>query len=172
MAARAKPSKLDADGLWNYALRLLRNRAHSAGELKQKLSARADSAAELDATLLKLRAYGFTEDRKFSENFAAAQLEKGFGPARVLRDLRQRRVAPPLAERAVKQIFAEVDERQLVESFLARKYRGKDLPQFLGEDKNLAGVYRRLRTAGFKGRTVLEVLKRYRNIDQDFEEPE
>ena len=168
-----KPKKLDSDALWNYALGLLQRRAHSIAELRQKLSLRASSGADLNATVAKLRDYGFTDDCKFSEAFAAARLEnQGFGPARVLRDLRARRVAAPIAERAVKQTFAGIDERELVASFLTRKYRGKNLREFLAEEKNLASAYRRLRTAGFSARAVLDVLKRYRDIDQDFEEPE
>jgi regulatory protein len=168
-----KPKKLDSDALWNYALRVLQRRAHSIAELKQKLSPRASSAADLNATVEKLRSYGFTDDCKFSEAFAAARFEtQGFGPARVLRDLRARRVAAPIAERAVKQTFAGIDEHELVASFLTRKYRGKNLREFLAEEKNVASAYRRLRTAGFSTRAVLDVLKRYRDIDPNFEEPE
>ena len=168
-----KPKKLDSDALWKYALGLLQRRSHSIAELRQKLLLRASSAADLKAVLEKLRSYGFTDDCKFSEAFAAARLEdQGFGPARVLRDLRARRVAAPIAERAVKQAFAGIDEHELVASFLTRKYRSKNLRQFLAEEKNLASAYRRLRTAGFSARAVLDVLKRYRDIDQDFEEPE
>lgn len=173
MATRRKPKQLDADGLWNYALGLLRTRGHSIGQLKQKLFRRAASVADIDATLAKLREYGFTDDRKFSEAFAASRLEnQGFGPARVFRDLRARRVATPVAEGAVKETFGGLDEHQLIENFLARKYRAKNLAEFLAEDKNLASAYRRLRTAGFSSRAVLDVLKRHRDITQeDFEEP-
>jgi len=94
MAPRAKPKKLDENALWNYALRVLGQRAHSAGELKQKLAHRAQSPSVLSATLAKLREYGFTDDAKFSEAFAAVRLQnRGFGRYRVLRDLRSRRVA-------------------------------------------------------------------------------
>lgn len=172
MAGRVKAKKLDAEGLWNYALALLQRRAHSSGGLKQKLLLRAASAADIDPTLEKLRTYGFIDDRKFSEAFAASRLEgQGLGPARVFRDLRARRVAAGVAERAVKQTFTGIDEHQLVENFLARKYRGKNLAVFLSEEKNLASVYRRLRTAGFSSRTVLDILKRHREIVEDFEEP-
>ena len=42
---------------------------------------------------------------------------------RVLRDLRQRRVAPNLAGDAVKQAFESTDEIQQIEAYLERKYR-------------------------------------------------
>ncbi|MBV9760417.1 MAG: RecX family transcriptional regulator [Acidobacteriaceae bacterium] len=162
MALRAQPRKLDEDGLWSYALRALGQRAHSAYELKQKLAARAQSPIVLNATLAKLREYGFTDDRKFSETLASARLRnQGFGRSRVLRELRAKRVSSSIAERAVETAFAGADEQDLIHQFLARKYRGKNLKQYLAEDKNLAGAYRRLRAAGFNGARVLAVLKQY-----------
>jgi regulatory protein len=173
MAARIKPKKLDAEGLWSYALRTLGHRAHSANELQQKLARRAESSSVLRATLAKLRDYGFTDDAKFSESFAAARLQnQGFGRSRVLRELRSKRVAPSLAEHAVEKAFSGTNEEELIKQFLARKYRGKDLPSFLAEDKNLAAVYRRLRTAGFSSGRVLSVLKQYSSKAEDWNELE
>jgi regulatory protein len=173
MAARTKPKKLDADGLWSYALRTLGHRAHSANELRQKLARRAESSSVLGATLAKLREYGFTDDAKFSESFAAARLQnQGFGRSRVLRELRSKRVEASLAERAVEKAFSGTNEQELIRQFLARKYRGKNLAGFLTEGKNLAAVYRRLRTAGFSSSPVLSVLKQYSTKTEDWSELE
>jgi regulatory protein len=49
----------------------------------------------------------------------------------------------------------------LIEDFLKRKYRGKQLGAFLAEEKNLAGAYRRLRYAGFSSGASIRVLKRF-----------
>ena len=173
MALRGRPKKLDFDALWSYALGVLGRRAHSAGELKQKLTRRAESYPDVDAILAKLRVYGFTDDRKFSESLAAARLQnQGFGRARVLRELNARRVTPSIAQRAVEDAFAGTDELGLVQQFLNRKYRGRNLAEFLSEEKNMANVYRRLRTAGFSSRAVLTVLKRHNHHAADFDEPE
>lgn len=176
MAALRRPKKLDAEGLWSYALHTLARKAHSAQELKQKLSQRAQSGADLDATLAKLREYGFTDDRKFSEAFAASRMQnQGFGRLRVLRDLRSKRVASTIAGQAVERVFSGTDEQKLIEQFLERKYRGKNLSDFLAEEKNLVSAYRRLRTAGFRGDASLAVLRRYaRRVEEwsDVEEEE
>jgi lactate dehydrogenase-like 2-hydroxyacid dehydrogenase len=66
-----------------------------------------------------------------------------------------------VAEKAVAQVYAEVDETALIEAFLRRKYRGKALDTFLAEPKNLASAYRRLRVAGFGSASSLRVLKRF-----------
>jgi regulatory protein len=173
MAPRAKPKELDEDALWNYALRALGQRAHSAGELKQKLAVRAQSPGVLSATLAKLREYGFMDDAKFSEAFATARLRnQGFGRFRVLRELRSKRVGSALAEQAVEKAFSGSDENELIRQFLTRKYRGQDLVRFLSEEKNLASAYRRLRTAGFTSSGILSVLKRYSSKAQDWGELE
>ena len=119
----------------------------------------------------KLREYGLSDDRKFSEAFASARLaNQGFGPFRVLRDLQAKQVASSVASQAVASAFASSDEHELATKFLLRKYRGKDLPAFLGEEKNLASAYRRLRTAGFSSRVVWAVLKQYNHRTEEWSE--
>ena len=175
MARAAKPKKLDEEALWQYALRALGQRAHSASELKQKLSRRANSPADVSAVMRKLQEYELTDDRKFSEAFAASRLQnQGFGRFRVVRELRARRVAPSIVENAVEKAFAGAFEDDLIQRFLERKYRGKDLRELLKEEKALAGVYRRLRTAGFSSSGSLSALKRYssKEWDEPPEEPE
>ena len=171
MGIRNNP-KLDEKSLWEYALRALAQRAHSAGEIRQKLLKRAQSAQDLDAVLAKLREYGMVDDRRFSEAFASARLQNdGFGRFRVLNDLRRKRVAPAGADAAVNRAFSGTDEPQLIEQFLKRKYRNVDLSQFLKEEKNLVSAYRRLRTAGFGSGSAIAVLKRYSQRMEDFSEP-
>jgi regulatory protein len=169
MALRDKPKKLDSEGLWEYALRILGQRAHSANELKQKLSKRSESAADVTAAMGKLREYGLADDTKFSEAFASSRLQnRGFGRFRVLRDLRLKSVSGNIAKAAVEKTFAETDEVELIERFLERKYRGKKLEEFLKEEKNLVSVYRRLRTAGFSSANSLSILKRYAQQVEDW----
>ncbi|HEX4810948.1 MAG TPA: RecX family transcriptional regulator [Bryobacteraceae bacterium] len=170
---RSKPKKYDADALWSYALRALGQRSHSAHELRQKLAARAENPGVLQEVLAKLREYGFADDAAFSETFAASRLNnKGFGKQRVLRDLQAKRVPSAVAGQAVERTFAGTDERELATQFLRRKYRGKDLPEFLKEEKNLASAFRRLRTAGFSARVSLSVLKEHSQRSEDWEPPE
>jgi regulatory protein len=169
MAGR-KPKLLDRDHLYEYALRTLGGRAYSLGELREKLRRRAAAVEDIEGVLGRLKEHGYLNDKRYADNYAAARLEnEGFGRGRVLRDLRQHRVAPALAEQAVQRVFQDTDEVALIESFLARKYRGKDLGKFLGEEKNLAGAYRRLRYAGFGAGTSIRVLKRYASRADELE---
>ncbi len=173
MATLRRPKKLDPEALWNYALRVLGDRAYAAAELRRKLLQKAQSQSDVTAVMAKLHEYGLTDDRKFSEAFASSRLaNQGFGRFRVLRDLRSKQVASKVAEETVTAVFAETDEQQLAENFLVRKYRGRELSSFLGEEKNLAAAYRRLRTAGFSSSVTLSVLKRFSRRAEELEEPE
>jgi regulatory protein len=172
MERRRAVKKLDANGLWEYALRALSQRGHSAAELRQKLARRSDSPTSLAAAIAKLREYGFADDAKFSETFAQARLQnQGFGRMRVLRDLQSKRVNSSVAQKAVEKTFENTDEIALATQFLEKKFRGRDLRVFLKDQKELASAYRRLRTAGFSGRVALTVLKSYSSQTVDWEEP-
>jgi regulatory protein len=130
--------------------------------VRQKLARRAENESDIDLTITKLRDYGFLNDTKFAENFAAWRRDnEGFGSMRVLRDLRQRRVAPTLASEAVQQAFDGTDETARIEAYLERKYRNVNLREILQEEKKLQSAYRRLRYAGFSSDVSIKVLKRY-----------
>ncbi|HZT33334.1 MAG TPA: regulatory protein RecX [Bryobacteraceae bacterium] len=170
------PARLDGEGLWEYALRLLAGRAHSAGELREKLRRRAERLADVEATLARLKESGYLDDRKFAESYAVSRLEnQRMGKARVLADLRQRRVAPALAERSVRKVYEDVNEEELIEDFLRRKYRLAPREGLFQEDKDLAAAYRRLARAGFASGNIVRVLKKFaRNPEllDAFEPPE
>jgi regulatory protein len=168
--AKTPPPPLDRDKLLNVALRALAARAHSAGELREKLRRRTRNEADVEAVLAKIKEAGYLNDRRFAESFAAARLEdQGLGKMRVLRDLRQKRVAPELAAQVTEKTYAETNEADLIEEFLRRKYRGKKLGEFLSEPKNLAAAFRRLRYAGFSAGQSIRVLKRFSNQAEELE---
>ncbi len=158
-----KPKRLLNEAeLLDYALKTLGGRAVSAGELREKLRLRAERKADVDAVLAKVREYGYLNDNQFAETYAARRKEnQGFGKARVLRDLRARRVSPTVAEKAVTTAFEGADETQLIEQFLARKFRKTPLSEVLAEPKGLASVYRKLRLAGYSSGASLRVLKKH-----------
>jgi regulatory protein len=159
---RRNPTPLDSQALWEYALRTLSSRAMSTGDLRARLRRRAAEPADIEGVIQRLNESGLLNDQRFADSYATARLEnQGFGKMRVLRDLRQRRVASSVADQAIHQAYQDTDEPALIEQYLARKYRGKDLSVFLSEDKNLMSAYRRLRAAGFSSGPAINVLKRY-----------
>ena len=175
-AARIKP-RLSAEALWDFAVKTLGARAQSTGEWRRKLVQKAERAADVDDTISKLRDYGYLNDRRFAESYAGFRLEnQGLGKSRVLRDLRQRKVSTGLAEGAVDNIYRNVDEFELIDSFIRRKFRPKTpLPEALEDPKQLASAYRRLIRAGFSSSNVIQALKRIAKggeLLEGFEPPE
>jgi regulatory protein len=171
-----KSRALDDGALWGYALKLLGGRAHSTGELRQKLRRRAERAGAVEDILARLKDHGYLNDQRFAEGFAAARLANDrMGRTRVLQDLRQRRVAPTLAERTVRELYQDVNEEALIEEWVRRKYRLASRENLFHEDKDLAAAYRRLLHAGFRTGDIVRVLKRFaRNPEllDSFEPPE
>lgn len=164
---RSKPKPLDLSGLLEYSARTLSIRAQTASELREKLRRRAGKREDVEEVLGKLKEAGILNDRHFAEAFASWRRDNdGFGKTRVLRDLLSRRVSPDIAKEAADSVYAETDETVLIQQFLARKFRGKNLGVLLerenpDRDKNLASAYRKLRTAGFSAGNSIRVLKRY-----------
>jgi len=159
---RQKPKPLDVSGLMGYAARTLASRAQTISELREKLKRRAARLEDVDVVLSRLKEAGYLNDKRFAESFANWRRENdGLGKTRVLRDLMARRVAPAVAIQAADAAYREVDETAMIETFLARKYRGKNLGALLAEEKHLASAYRKLRAAGFSAGNSIRVLKRY-----------
>ena len=156
------PKRLDRDALWQYALKILSGRAHSSGEMRQKLRSRAALAEDADEAMARLKELGYLDDLKFAEGFASSRLTGDrLGRARVIQDLRQRRVAPGLAESAVGKVYENVDESAMIEDWIRRKYRMASREDLFREDKDMAAAYRRLLRAGFRSGEVMRVLKRF-----------
>ncbi len=160
--ARGEKKPLDLDGLTAYAARILSARAQSSSELRAKLKRRAARAQDADLVIARLKDAGYLNDQRFAESFATWRRDNdGFGKARVTRDLLNRRVAPSLARSAADAAFRQADENAMIENFLARKYRGKNLGALLQEPSSLAAAFRKLRAAGFSVGGSIRVLKRY-----------
>ena len=161
MAAR-KPKLLEGPALVDYAARLLSGRAYTLGEMREKLRRKAQNAADVPAAIARLKELGYLDDERFAKEYAALRRDsEGVGKIRVIRALRARRVAPTVAGKAAEEAYRGSDETALIESWLERKYRGKNLGEFLSVEKNLASAFRRLRTAGFSASNSIRALRRH-----------
>jgi regulatory protein len=159
---RNKPKPLDVEGLLAYSARILTSRAQTVSELRQKLTRRAAERGDVDEVLRRLTDNGYLNDQRFAESFANWRRDnEGFGQTRVVRDLLARRVAPEVAKRAAETAYSSTDEVALIEQYLKRKFRGKDLAALFREEKHLAAGFRRLRAAGFSAGNSIKVLKRF-----------
>jgi regulatory protein len=168
---RKRPAPLNVEGLLAYSARVLGARAQTTSELRQKLGRRAAERSDVDEVIRRLKENGYLNDQRFAESSANWRRDnEGFGTTRVVRDLMARRVAPELAKKAAETAYSGSDETALIEQFLERKFRGRDLGALLQEEKHLASAFRRLRTAGFSAGGSIKVLKRYAEEAERWEE--
>jgi regulatory protein len=166
-----KPKRLGKQDLLAYSLKLLSARALSEAEVRTRLRRRAAVEADADEVIVRLKELRLLNDQRFAEGFAAARLSsQGFGKLRVMSDLAGRRVPRDVARKAVEGAFQHTDEKALIEQYLERKYRGRNLPALLQEEKHLASAYRRLRAAGFSSRASVDVLKKFSRQAELFED--
>jgi regulatory protein len=130
--------------------------------LREKMKRRAEREEDVERVLERLKESKYLDDQRFAEGFANARLSnEGFGKTRVLQDLRQRRVAPALAEKTVGEVYREVDESALIEDWIRRKYRTVPREGLFQEEKDLASAYRRLARAGFRTGEIVRALKKF-----------
>ncbi|MBN2706167.1 MAG: regulatory protein RecX [Deltaproteobacteria bacterium] len=99
---------------WWKAQELLARRAHSTGELIEKLRVRGFSAAETESAIKRLQESRILDD----EGFARALTDelcrrRGYGYHVVVQRLRQKKLAPELTENVVRDYFAELGESTL-----------------------------------------------------------
>jgi regulatory protein len=158
--------------LFEYAVQCLGRRAFAADELGAKLRPRAARAADVEATLARLKDVGYLDDKRFAESFALNRAENdGFGRMRVLSDLRARRVPAKLAETAVAQVFEDRSESDQIEAYIDRKMPSLRAKGKVEDDRELARLWRRLRHAGFSSGGALAALKRLAARPELIEEP-
>jgi regulatory protein len=72
------------------AIRLLATREHSRVELRRKLLARGGEAAVVEAVLDGLAQRRLQSDERYAEHYVVQRAARGYGPARIRAELRER----------------------------------------------------------------------------------
>ncbi len=140
------------------ALTLLAARELSEAQLRTRLVRRQLDTDDINAAIAKLLKDGTLNDRRVA--LAAARMESVIrhrGRARVLHKVRQLGIDGSIAESAVSEIFAEVDESTLLDHALERRLRGQS-PRDLDE-RGRARILRSLAAQGFPFDAILKRLR-------------
>ncbi len=80
------------------ALSLLARREHSRAELARKLERKGFDGRHIDGVLTELEGQRLLCDARFAESFVQSRIAKGYGPARIRHQLRERGVEARLIE--------------------------------------------------------------------------
>ena len=156
---RSKPKKPEGEAgrdparIQASALRLLARREHSTQELTAKLLVRGFEPELVGNVVAALAAKNLVSDARFVEEFVAARLRRGSGPAKIREELRGRGVEQGLVDSAL----AHHHENWLATAEAARRKRfGAELPRSYQERARQA---RFLQQRGFSAEQIRTVLK-------------
>lgn len=143
---------------YGLSLKWLALRELTERQLRQRLAARQVPGGSIDEVVRTLQSNGTLDDRRTA--LAAARtdaLVKRHGRFRVSQHLAALGIARDLARRVVQEVFAEIDEEELLERALARRLgRTRRLVKDTGEYRKLYGYLVR---QGFDPSAVANLLR-------------
>jgi regulatory protein len=150
-----------ADNAYLTALRQLARRELSEAQLRQRLSRRGFLPDDIDTALTRLRDNGSVDDARVAAAIARSQLSlKKRGARRVRREIEAAGIASALAERAVAEVYGEVDADALLSAAIDRKLGTRRLD----DDREMARIYRYLVGQGFESDKAMTALRKRRKI--------
>ena len=135
------------------AMDLLSRREHSTYELTQKLKKRNFDIDAIEATLDGLRQENLLSDSRFIESIVNSRVNAGFGPFKILYELRQKGISTVRAEDYLSGLSVEWEPLMAVQR--SKKY-GPDLPVDYKEKMKQA---RFLQNRGFSPESVMRLFR-------------
>lgn len=157
---------LSAAGLFDYAVKALGRRMRSEAELRRLMKTRvahdAHGDAAIAAVLVRLKDYGYLDDKSFAETYARLRQEnEKLGVRRVKQDLQQKGVHSDLIAETLEARYGNTNEEALARAHLERKRIRK--PE---NEKETARVMRRLVAAGFSTGVIYKILRQWNVPDE------
>ena len=135
------------------ALGLLARREHSAAELKRKLQQKGyTSAVEVDNCLLRLQAEGSLSDHRFTEAYVHMRMSRGYGPMRIMAELREKGITGDLIAECLSQDAS--DWQIVLRHQYDKKYSGRPIEDYRDKAKRVGYLQAR----GFKLDWILSLL--------------
>ena len=139
------------------ALTLLSARELSETQLRARLTRRQHHPDDIDQAIARLKQDRTLDDRRVARALARMETAiKHRGRARVIQKIRQAGIASSIAEEAVKEVFEEVDENELLNRALDRRLRGKAARDL--DERGRARMVRGLMAQGFSLESILKKL--------------
>lgn len=150
--ARAANAQADIDTIRTRAVKLLARREHSGAELRHKLLQRGFDADRIEQALARLRETNLLDEGRYAEQLIEARARKGYGPRRILAELRNKGVDDADVEAALERvdidwIAAGMQVRQ--------KHYGSQAPDSF-EERAKQSAY--LQRRGFTGDQIRQIL--------------
>ena len=151
------------------AVKLLAAKPRSVAELRERLLEKEWTTEEVvDAVLAKLVEYGYLDDERFAFGYASFKVrQKPVGRQRLERALRLKKVDKETADEALKLVFEQTPEDELIERAIEKRVRLRGRPQTRAETKSL---FDHLLRQGFSYELVIRKVRAVSETDVDEED--
>lgn len=123
------------------ALGSLAMREHSCDELRTKLINKKHAPELIDQLILELLQENLISDYRFAESYWRSRSNKGYGPARISRELAQKGVAATTISQAKAE--ADINFYDLIVHVYEKKYKGVAWQDYQEKAKRQGFLYRR-----------------------------
>src|SRR3982750_552813 len=138
-AARPLNPEKARERTFQRAVKLLAAKPRSVAELRERLLEKQWTSEEVvEAVLAKLGEYGYLNDERFAFGYASYKVrQKPVGRQRLQRDLQLKKVDRETADEAIKLVFEEMPEEELIDRAIEKRTRLRGRPQTRAEVKSL-----------------------------------
>ncbi|HYE65140.1 MAG TPA: regulatory protein RecX [Pyrinomonadaceae bacterium] len=154
------------------AIKLLAAKPRSIAELRERLLEKEwTNEAVVETVLARLREYGYLNDERFAFGYASYQVrQKPVGRQRLQRALAMKKVDRETADEALKLVFEETPEEQLIDRAIEKRIRQRGRPQTRAETKSL---FDHLLRQGFSYDLVINKVRAVSatDVDEDYAAP-
>ena len=151
------------------AVKLLAAKPRSVAELRERLLEKQWTNEEVvEAVLVKLGEYGYLNDERFAFGYASYKVrQKPVGRQRLQRDLQLKKVDRETADEAIRLVFEETPEEELVDRAIEKRMRLRGRPRTRAEVKSL---YDHLLRQGFSYELVARKVRAASDTSLDEDE--
>jgi len=145
------------DGAYIAALTMLARRELSEAQIRQRLARREHDRDAIDAAVDRLKSERAIDDERVASAIARTQTSvRGRGRLRVKREIEAAGISSAIAQRAIDEVFQDIDGDALLQAALERRLHGRSELT----DRDRSRLYRYLTAQGFDSDRVLAALRR------------
>jgi len=138
-----KPFKLrsDLEKARASALASLVMREHSIKELQDKLTRKEYKPESIEVVIEECLKDNYLNDQRFAEIYWRSRARKGFGPSKILMELKHKGIDSYMAHDASFQ--DELDFEEVIKATYQKKFKGKEIKDFKDKLKRQNYLYQR-----------------------------
>lgn len=152
------------------AVKLLAAKPRSVAELRERLLEKEwTNESIVEAVLAKLLEYGYLNDERFAFGYASYKVrQKPVGRQRLQRDLKLKKVDRETADEALKLVFEETPEEELIDRAIEKRTRLRGAPRTRAATKSLVD---HLMRQGFSYELIINKVRAISAADVDEGDP-